>query len=167
MSVIIPYDESLLDNGAFISPSGKIYRVKNDHESFCEEFLSNLNENFGNDVIKHQQLHQMIETYYKSSPRKSLTDFMVLVLDFDKVEIQLKKTITTSSRQPHIRLYNYYLMDWNINVYEKLYYNERTHKYECIYPYPIEFDPEDYDAYNEIEDIKKRTLIKERDLFFK
>ena len=44
MSVIIPSDESLLDGGAFISPSGKIYRVKNDHEAFCEEFLSNLNE---------------------------------------------------------------------------------------------------------------------------
>ncbi len=167
MSVIIPYDESLLDGGAFISPSGRIYRVKNDHEAFCEEFLSNLNENFGNDVVKHQKLHKMLDTYYKESPRKSLTDFMVLVLDFDKVEIQLKKTITTSSRQPHIRFYNYYLMDWNINIYEKLYYNTNTNRFDIINPTPLGLDQEDTDEYYEIEDIKSKVLIKERNLFFK
>ncbi len=109
----------------------------------------------------------MLDTYYKESPRKSLTDFMVLVLDFDKVEIQLRKTITTSSRQPHIRFYNYYLMDWNINIYEKLYYNTNTNRFDIINPTPLGLDQEDTDEYYEIEDIKSKVLIKERNLFFK
>ncbi len=167
MGTIIPYDDSLLDSGAFISPSGKIFRVKDDHEAFCEAFLSNLSKDFGNDIVKHQHLYKMLDAYYKNSPRKSLSDFMVLVLDFDKVEIRLKNTITTSSRQPHIRFYNYYLMDWNINVYEKLHFNNTTNTFEIIHPYPLGFDQEDTDEYYEIEDIKSRTLIKERSLFYK
>ena len=167
MSIIIPYDEDLFGNvGAFISPEGKIFHVKDDHESFCENFLFNNNTYF-NKKIQLEKLHRMLDAYYKGSPRKSLSDFMVLALNFDKVEILLRNTISTSTRQPHIRFYNYYLMDWNINVYEKLCYHPESNQFEFIYPYPVGLDSEDTDAFYEIEDIKSKTLVRERNLFFK
>ncbi len=167
MGTIIPYDDSLLDSGAFISPSGKIFRVKDDHEAFCEAFLSDLSKDFGNDIVKHQHLYKMLDAYYKNSPRKSLSDFMVLVLDFDKVEIRLKNTITTSSRQPHIRFYNYYLMDWNISVQNRVIYDYRIGEYRPLnYFFPTSEDL-DREAEDEIKEIKAKVLVKDRHYFFK
>ena len=58
-------------------------------------------------------------------------------------------------------------MDWNINVYEKLHYNTNTNQFDIIIPTPLGLDQEDADEYYEIEDIKSKVLIKERNLFFK
>lgn len=170
MSVIIPYEDDLFGNvGAFISPEGKIYHVKDDHEKFTKEYLKSIKEKRSNDIYatKIWNLYLLWENYYKDFSKNSLSDFMVLVLGFDKVETLSKNTISTSARQPHIRFYNYYLMDWKIMLYEKLHYNESNHTFDELLPYPVGLDHEDTDSYYEIEDIKNKNSILERKLFLK
>jgi len=93
---------------------------------------------------------------------------MVYILGFDKVETIIKKTITTACQYPHIRFYNYYLMDWDIECHTAIKFNEENglFEYDKKYEYLISSSEDRYYK-NEIEDIKTSVLKKDRPYFFK
>ena len=168
MSEIIPFNNELYNKcGAFISPFGKIYFVDKDHELFCEEYLSFIKNNNNPIFLKQLELYELWRLYYKKYNQKSLSDFFVMVLSFDKIEKLVFNTITTSNNQPHLRFFNYYLMDWKINYYPKMIYNSNTKSFEEITSIPFITSSKDNEYASEIEDIKKRVLKENRPLFFK
>ncbi len=95
------------------------------------------------------------------------SDFLVLLLHFDKVETVMRRCITTTNTQPHIRFYNYFLMDWYIKQLEPMRFNYKTNKFEWDENYDWIVSKEDQEAEEEIKDIKSRVLVKDRHLFFK
>ena len=94
-------------------------------------------------------------------------DFLVKVLSYDKVNFKADNIIVTSSLVPHMRFYNYYLMDYSINAYSKLIYNEEANDFfETSYMYGINAYQDDEYA-EEIREIKGKTLLKNRYIFLK
>lgn len=96
------------------------------------------------------------------------SDFMVFVLGFDKIETIMRRAIIITSRQPHIRFYNYYLMDWYIDKNTPMKYNEETVLFEYDEPkdWMIYYN-EDRKVEDEINEIKTKVLRKNRHHFFK
>ncbi|MDO4963658.1 MAG: hypothetical protein Q4E75_06175 [bacterium] len=91
-------------------------------------------------------------------------DFLLYFLNYDKVETTLKTCISTTSDEPHIRLYNYYLMDWDIRWLNPMKINDNKNGYVF---YQTEQSREDMKFEDEIEEIKSKVLVKDRPLFFK
>ena len=96
------------------------------------------------------------------------TDFMVYVLGFDKIETIMKKAILTTTNCPHIKYYNYYLMDWRIEQTEKKIYNKET----CTFEFKdsnkwINNNIEDRKVKEELDEIKSKVLRKDRTSFLK
>ncbi len=105
--------------------------------------------------------------YYKDS---SSLDFMILFLEFDKVESMKKHMITTSSKIPHIRFYNYYLMDWEIVQLPKVIYHEDSSTFEFLDNRLIDLyhsSSNDSEALEEIQEIKKKVKKSNIPYFFK
>ncbi len=181
MSVIIPYDEDLYANeGAFISPGGDIIFTYGEHESFANDFCNGLEYSYsvkqdGGDTfhsikISEEQLklyHLWLEDY-DFSRLYDLSDFLVLSLFFDKIETVIRREITTANKQPHVRFYNYYLMNWNVRCLTPMKYNTKTNQFEFDRREDwIVTDSEEREATEEIKKIKEKVLVKDRSLFFK
>ena len=99
--------------------------------------------------------------------RAFYADFLVYALAYDKVETLIKNVITTTSAEPHVRFYNYYLMDWHIYPQKRMVYDENKHLF-ITHDSLIEIsDSADREAEEEIEEIKRKVLLKERPIFFK
>ena len=79
----------------------------------------------------------------------------------------MRETITTTNPSPHIRFFNYYLMDWNIIEQPQMKYNSDTGLFEYDKNNSYLRNSEDREAENEINDIKAKVLKKERPLFFR
>ena len=190
MDFIIPYEEKLYTNdGTFIDPDGNILFTFENHLGFathycCGEeydYLSRLryaNPYFASqkniDIFSCTQLNkeqlELLKIYLKNfelSNQYAFSDFLVYFLHFDKVETSIRRCITTTNSQPHIRFYNYYLMDWRIEQHSPLKYNSETFEFECDKKYDWLASQEDKEAEEEIREIKSRVLIKDRYLFFK
>lgn len=100
--------------------------------------------------------------------RNFYADFMVFVLGFDKVEKIMKNAITTTNSLPHVRFYNYYLMDWYVDLRTPMVYDDTLgkFKYSDHFDFYIRYN-EDEKVAEEIDEIKSYTLIKDRHLFFR
>ena len=94
-------------------------------------------------------------------------DFLVYVLAFDKVETRINNLITTTSLEPHVRFFNYYLMDWSISVQKPLIYDEKEDLFLMQYDQVPISDYDDREAEEEITEIKAKVLMKDRPYFFK
>ena len=57
------------------------------------------------------KLYKLWLDKYEFSRSNLFSDFMVYLLEFDKVETVMRETITTTTPNSHIRFFNYYLMD--------------------------------------------------------
>ena len=176
MSIILPYNENVLNNdGSFIKPNGDIIPVYGKHErlayNYCTGSSLILGKSESTILYSNSQLDEeeyQLYQLWKSSNCTNITlvtDFLTLILGYDKVEKIENNTITTSSFQPHIRFYNYYLMDWNITVMPRYQYDsskgcfiQDNHFYTSDY--------KDLDVANEIERIKDKVLTKNRKIFF-
>lgn len=71
---------------------------------------------------------ELYRIWDKKDPYNS-TSFLVQVLGWDKIETSIIKSISTSSDKPHIRFYNYYLMDWEIGIFKRLIYDYDSKKF--------------------------------------
>lgn len=154
----------------YFSSEGDFYHFKNiyqfrgkrsDIDEWCH---SKLNDN---DLEKYFLWLNQFQHYYKTA---SALDYMVFVLGFDKIESILSHTITTTCNLPHIRFYNYYLMDWDIQVLTKAYYNSNTNQFEFknndivgLY-HSISLDLE---AEDEIRTIKEKVKKKDIPNYFR
>lgn len=95
------------------------------------------------------------------------SDFMLYLLGFDKVETVTRRMISTTSIDPHIRLFNYYLMGWNIKRLAPLKLNKQTGIFEFDSDILWTQSIEDRDAEKEINTIKSRVLSKDIHLYLK
>ena len=185
MSVIIPYEEKLkTGSGAFIDPNGKILFTNGEHLAFAtrycygcsQESLINYNDEELNQYLDNfsclnkkqlELLKIFLKDYQYSRTSIDICDFLVFVLQFDKVETIVRECITTTSKEPHLRFYNYYLMDWRIDARPPIIYNQEAKKFEEDLLYSYIQSSKDLEAEEEIKKIKSKTLIKDRPLFFK
>lgn len=104
---------------------------------------------------------------YGKSHQNFYVDFLVSVLAFDKVERLVHDVITTTAAEPHVRFFNYYLMNWKIDIEPRLVYNPEKDSFEFQKNHYYLNDDYDREAEDEIEEIKAKVLIKERPYFFK
>lgn len=116
---------------------------------------------------------QELELYKKwlithSNPETAFyADFLVYALAYDKVETLIKNVITTTAAEPHVRFYNFYLMDWHIYPQKRMVFDEEKNLF-VSHDSIIEIsDENDREAEEEIEEIKRKVLLKERPYFFK
>lgn len=181
MGLIIPYDSTLGNgDGAFISPSNEIILTYGAHERFSAKYChgsnylsfdySDKNEDpFSLSKLTKEEL-ELYKLWLEENEfcRKMHSDFMVYVLGFDKIETIMRRAITTTSRQPHTKYYNYYLMDWYIDEQSPMKYNEETGLFEYDEPENwITHYNEDRKVEEEINEIKSKVLKKDRHHFFK
>ena len=164
MSKIILYDKTLeVGNPAFITPNGKIIVTDEKHEVYVQNYCD-INNLTKDELILYKRWLQENEEV----KRKMSSDFLVCVLGFDKILSLMKKAIVTTSYEPHIRFYNYYLMDWYIDVRKKSVYNESTGMFEFIEreDFSIKYN-EDRKMESEINEIKTYVKLKDRHHFLK
>ena len=100
------------------------------------------------------------------------SDFLVQVLNWDKVETIQSKAIYTSNIKKNIRFYNYILMNWTIVTIPKLIYDENSNSFN-------EVDSNNYDTFSyqnrdeldlsyELSNIKKKVKSRsELELYFR
>ena len=169
MSFIIPYKEKELINneGAFIKPSGEIIFTFGGHERYAYDYCYGTSYSSTKLTKEQQELFEQWLDRYEFSKRNLYSDFMVHLLLFDKIETVMRETITTTNPSPHIRFFNYYLMDWNIIEQPQIKYNSDTGLFEYDINNSYLRNSEDREAENEINDIKAKVLKKERPLFFR
>lgn len=180
MSLILPFDENIYENGsAFVKPDGSLLYTFGTHESFaynycCGEDYLLLKDNkdvdeYGTSMLTPEQLALFklwIEkyTFFKNN---MYADFMVSVLGFDKIEVSRQEAITTTCANPHVRFFNYYLMDWRVYESPLLAYNSSTDTFEEQKKSLFAKTSEEMEYEKELDEIKSRVLIKYRPLFFK
>ena len=149
-TIILPYREDISKfGGGYIKPNGEIIYAYGKHQevakNYCEGSPSII-ENPQSGIVfsyprffefKRSQLtpeqfslYQLWITSHEEIHDSLVSDFLIRLLEFDKVEYVDQCAITTTSSQPHIRFYNYYLMDWRIDILPKLQFNKDTHKFE-------------------------------------
>lgn len=166
MSKIILYDDALeVGKTAFITSSDEIIVTNEKHEVFAENYCEgSLNKLTKDELVLYKRWLEQND-YNK---RKMCSDFLVDVLGFDKILTIMRKSITTTSLEPHIRFYNYYLMDWYIDIRDKLVYNEKTGLFEPFErkDWFIRYS-EDRKMEEEINDIKSKVKLKDRMHFFR
>lgn len=148
------------------------------YASHFDEFKKNYNftgEREDIDVYESSKLtKEQLELYklwlenYEFARRNLYSDFLIFLLGFDKVETVMRRAITTTNPEPHIRFYNYYLMDWYIKHLPLMKFNKDTgrFKYDQQEDYSLK-SKEDRQAESEINEIKSKVLLKDRHLFFK
>ena len=124
---------------------------------------------FSSSQLKKEDL-ELLKKYlddFVFSWRYNYSDFLVLLLHFDKIETVMRRCITTTDSQPHVRFYNYLLMDWRIDYQTPMRYNYEKNKFEWDEKLDWIVSEEDKEFEEEIEEIKSRVLTKDRHLFFK
>ena len=169
MERVIPYLENILaTKGGFVLPNNKIVFVQNNHDEYASEFCfkllrDKLELNFTRQEL---DLYKYLLTKYRTICGNNDLDFLVLCLGFDKIETILSKTITTTSMEPFIKFYNYYLMDWDIEMVNKLVYAEQVNKFLENKIISIE-SINDREAKEELDDLRIKILKKEKYYLFK
>lgn len=145
-----------------------------DFDEFKLEFNLNINKEdidiFSSSSLTKEQLKlfKLWLSNHQFDHKTFYTDFLVCLLGFEKVENIIKETITTSNQYPHIRFYNYYLMDWNIDCYPKIKYNSNNNIFEFTSKdniFVASYLDREYEE--EINEIKSKVLIQDRHYFFK
>lgn len=154
----------------YLSSEGDFYHFKNNYQFYgtrkdIDEWChSKLKEE---ELKQYQLWMNQYQHYFKSS---SALDYMIFVLGYDKIESILTHTITTTHNLPHIRFYNYYLMDWDIQILSKAHFNSKKNLFEFgndnlidLY-HSISLDSE---AEEEIQSIKSKVKKKDLPKFFR
>jgi hypothetical protein len=168
MSIIIPYDKKLETNdGAFIEPNGKIIYTYGEHLRYAMDYCNGKNESAPRMTKEELELYERYLDDFSFSRRYDYSDFLVLLLHFDKVETIMKKCITTSDLEPHVRFYNYYLMDWRVDNQLPMRYDYESDRFVKCGSLDMVTSQEEREAEDSIENIKKKVLVKDRHLFFK
>ncbi len=104
---------------------------------------------------------------YEFARYDMFSDFMVYVLGFDKIETIMREAIMTTCANPHIKYFNYYLMDWPVNQACPMIYNRKTGAFEFDRNFLLATTSEDREYEEEISEIRSRVRLKDRTLFFK
>ncbi len=178
MRSLIYSDKLVNSSGCFLLPNNMIISNGEFHEATAKSFCSgdtislydiNLERTKDNIRISNKQLdllNQYIKYAYKHQMIKDLySNFLVQVLNFDRIRLSSANCIVTSSDECYSKFYNYYLMEHDIVQMPKLIYHEND--FVINSQYNNEVYAEEYKIFNNLEKIK--TLVKkdERSGYFK
>lgn len=186
MSIILPYMQELeYQKRAYIKPNGEILTTTGKHKiwakdyclgSDCKDFrniLTQKNELLPNIIASSSLTIEQLELLKfwlqgkENFDENIFSDFLVYVLRHDKTETKSRKVICTTSPIPHIRFYNYDLMGWRI---EKLTPEKFSNAVGSFIPCPEEgiiSTHQDRNAEEELEELKRNVLLKDRHYFLK
>lgn len=156
MESSIKYDRFI--KNAFITLSNEIITV-DDHLEYANEYCTRLTSS---DLILYKNWITMTKKYNNNMN----LDFIVLVLSFDKLHTNVSNNITTTSFQPHIKYYNYYLMDYYIDLRNKLIYDNGVFREVNREDYIIKTE-HDREVEDEINDIKRKVKKEDRIYFMR
>ena len=95
-----------------------------------------------------------------------IRDFAVEMIGFDKIENKTRKTITTSKSNIYETFFNYYLMDFDINIKPRYIYDKNSQEFILAESYGVFFNHDIY-LFDEINAIKEKTLIEDRTIYFR
>lgn len=197
MNNIIKYDVNLLDSqGAWITPNGEIIYIDTLHENYAKKYCFGdaydylyqikyliSNNEFQNWKAKNnfngtrEDINEYIDSKLTLEQLKILkkwnesfgsgySDYLCGILGYDKVNTIAKSTIITTNPQPYIKYWNYYLMDWDIDVVPSIYYDTKEHNFN-LYDRSLLYADKNYIILDELDEIKQKTLIKDRYKYFK
>lgn len=158
------YLSQLKYNTAFSPYAFEDYKIEHNYQGRQEDI-----DNFGSSQLTKEQL-ELFKLYWEGADVPFVhdpSDFLVMLLHYDKVETVMRKCITTTDLQPHVRFFNYYLMDWSVMKMNAIRYNYKTNEFEYEHIDDWNNSKEEKEAEEEISDIKSKVLIKDRPLFFK
>ena len=96
-----------------------------------------------------------------------IQDFAVQTMNFDKVESQLKRTITTSKINIYESFFNYLIMDFDIISIPKIIYYEGQNKFLQMTDNEFITTSKEKDFEEEVKLIKKYVPYNERKRYFK
>ncbi len=187
MSKILPYISELeYQKRAFIKPDGEILITTGKHKiwaknfcigSECKDFqnlFSSENDTLPNRIIDSSNLTieqlNLLKLWLQGKTNLDenvFSDFLVYVSRFDKTETKNRKVISTTSPIPHIRFYNYDLMGWQIEKLTPEKFNNATGSFIPCPEEGIISTHQDRNAEEELEDIKRNVLLKDRHYFLK
>lgn len=108
---------------------------------------------------------------WKNSPdfNGKYIDFLIYILGFDlfkTMESTNFKEIITTEDFPHIKYFNYYLMEWSIKNYKRKVYDQATNSFIDLEKQEHSLDIE-CEYLEEIQEIKRKVLLKDRSKYFK
>ena len=170
MNKILSYDHTLeSQKNAFITPKNNIIIVDEGHEEFAENYCNGINlYDIDRLSIEELNLYKLWLNLNNFNKRGMSSDFLVDVLGFDKILKVMRKTITTTSLEPHVRFYNYYLMDWYIDIRKRLAYDEKTGFFlEINKKEAFIISSFDREMEEEINEIKSKVKLIDRKYFFR
>ncbi len=96
-----------------------------------------------------------------------IQDFAVQTMDFDKVESQLKKTITTSKLNIYESFFNYLIMDFDVINIPKIIYREDENRFIQMKHNEFITTSKEKEFEEEIKLIKKYVPYNERKKYFR
>lgn len=99
--------------------------------------------------------------------RSFIQDFAVQTMDFDKVESQLKKTITTSKININEAFFNYLIMDFDVINLPKIIYHENENSFIQMKHNDFITTSKEKEFEEEVKLIKKYIPYNERRKYFK
>ena len=174
MSRILPYMQELeYQKRAYIKPNGEILTTTGKHKIWAKEYcIGSEYKDFRSLFSKPASDIILPSTIIESS---SLTKEQLELLkiwlqgkdNFDKTETKNRKVITTTSPIPHIRFYNYDLMGWTIETHTPQKLSKELETFVSCNQEGIMLTHQDRNAQEELEDIKRNVLLKDRHYFLK
>ncbi len=94
-------------------------------------------------------------------------DLMIQFIGFDKIETQMRKTITTSKNNIYEEFFNYLIMDYNIVQIPRLVFDEDTQSFRWICPNDFITTGINRECENDIKLIKKYVPYDKRDKYLR
>lgn len=111
---------------------------------------------------------------YTSELLEVLKSILVQSCSIDSLELapsiyekKLSKTILTSKFNPYETFYNFYLMDYNIQIVPQKIYNPKTQMFEDYTQNEFLIPDSEIRYKDEIESIKRMILLKDRHKYFR
>lgn len=189
MSRILPYMPELeYQKRAYIKPNGEILTTTGKHKIWAKEFCigseckdfrklfssQSADKPLSSSIIESSSLTieqlELLKIWLQGKENfdeNLFSDFLVFVSRFDKTETKNRKVISTTSSIPHIRFYNYDLMGWSIETHPPQKLSKELGIFVPCQNEGIMMTHQDRNAQEELEDIKRNVLLKDRHYFLK
>lgn len=94
-------------------------------------------------------------------------DMLIMAMDFDKVETQLSRTISTSKTNVYESFFNYFIMGFNIMTLPKIVFRRDENMFDMVYPKDLFRTDREYELEEEVQLIKRKVPYEERYRFLK
>lgn len=162
----LPYSKQLLTaSGVFLLPDNSLI-LGDYHELVARDFCNRVSEKvlyniyleeLGKTIEISDEELRLLREYKQISELNNefYSNFMVQVLNFDRIRLYSTNSIVTSNEKCYTKYYNYYLLGHDIIQLPKLVNRDGQLRYETY------FDEEEVNVLDELKFIKKTTRTNE------